>query len=117
MFVCTGIECMGNECEVKVPEDFLYSVLSKPDLRDRYSQLSFLDYVKVRHSRYFFTSLEMGHFAEFVITNPQKRGTECQIFFVGEPAWFSMLHKGSQLYTVTVIYKEKKLGCHENIFY
>lgn len=47
LFHFTGIECMANDCEVKVPEDFLYSVLSKPDLRDRYSQLSFLEYVKV----------------------------------------------------------------------
>lgn len=38
---------MAKDCEVMVPEDFLYSVLTKPDLRNRYSQLSFLEYVKV----------------------------------------------------------------------
>ena len=86
MFVCTGIECMGNECEVKVPEDFLYSVLSKPDLRDRYSQLSFLDYVKVRHSRYFFTSLEMGHFwalGGICYYNPPKKRNRVPTFLGG----------------------------------
>ena len=38
---------MAKDCEILMPEDFLYSVLSKPDLRDKYSQLSFLEYVKV----------------------------------------------------------------------
>ena len=38
---------MGKDCDILVPEDFLCSVLSKPELRDRYSQLSFYDYVKV----------------------------------------------------------------------
>ena len=38
---------MGKDCDVLVPEDFLCSVLSKPELRDRYSQLAFYDYVKV----------------------------------------------------------------------
>ena len=38
---------MAKDCEMMVPEDFLYSVLSKSELRDRYSQLSFLEYVKV----------------------------------------------------------------------
>ena len=38
---------MGKDCDILVPEDFMCSVLSKPELRDRYSQLSFYDYVKV----------------------------------------------------------------------
>ena len=46
-FPVSGIECMGIDCDVLVPEDFLCSVLSKPELRDRYSQLAFYDYVKV----------------------------------------------------------------------
>ncbi|XP_041348541.1 potential E3 ubiquitin-protein ligase ariadne-2-like [Gigantopelta aegis] len=42
----TGIECMGNDCTVLVPEDFLCSILSDPTFRDRYSKLSFNDLVK-----------------------------------------------------------------------
>ncbi|WAR26606.1 ARI2-like protein [Mya arenaria] len=41
-----GIQCMANDCDVLVPEDFLYSVLGKPDLREKYSRFSFLEYVK-----------------------------------------------------------------------
>ena len=48
---------MGKDCDILVPEDFMCSVLSKPELRDRYSQLSFYDYVKVRISSYTGTSL------------------------------------------------------------
>lgn len=44
--ITTGIECMGKDCDILVPEDFLCSVLSKPELRDRYSQLAFYDFVK-----------------------------------------------------------------------
>ena len=47
MWLFSGIECMGKDCDILVPEDFMCSVLSKPELRDRYSQLSFYDYVKV----------------------------------------------------------------------
>ncbi|KAK3587542.1 hypothetical protein CHS0354_004829 [Potamilus streckersoni] len=44
--VTTGIECMAKDCNILVPEDFLCSVMQKPELRDRYSQLSFSDHVK-----------------------------------------------------------------------
>ena len=46
--VCVlGIECMQKDCHILVPEDFLCNALSKPELRDKYTQLSFTDHVKV----------------------------------------------------------------------
>ncbi|KAK3103964.1 hypothetical protein FSP39_023303 [Pinctada imbricata] len=44
--ITTGIECMEKDCNILVPEDFLCSALSKPELRDKYTQLSFTDHVK-----------------------------------------------------------------------
>lgn len=44
----TGIECMQKDCHILVPEDFLCNALSKPELRDKYTQLSFTDHVKVK---------------------------------------------------------------------
>ncbi|XP_071081838.1 potential E3 ubiquitin-protein ligase ariadne-2-like [Haliotis cracherodii] len=44
--VTIGIECMGKDCPVLVPEDFLCSILSDTTLRDKYSMLSFNDLVK-----------------------------------------------------------------------
>ncbi|XP_069142389.1 potential E3 ubiquitin-protein ligase ariadne-2-like [Argopecten irradians] len=43
--VTSGIECMENNCHILVPEDFLCRSLSKPELRDKYTKLSFLDLV------------------------------------------------------------------------
>jgi hypothetical protein len=55
-FLFAGIECMQKDCHVLVPEDFLCNALSKPELRDKYTQLSFTDHVKVRYN-YRFTFL------------------------------------------------------------
>lgn len=44
--ITTGIECMQKDCHILVPEDFLCNALSKPELRDKYTQLSFTDHVK-----------------------------------------------------------------------
>ncbi|KAK3787917.1 hypothetical protein RRG08_008051 [Elysia crispata] len=44
--VTTGIECMGKECSILVPEDFVFEVLTQPKLRDKYSKFSFNDLIK-----------------------------------------------------------------------
>ncbi|CAD6221213.1 GSCOCG00005092001-RA-CDS [Cotesia congregata] len=44
--ISTGIECMAQGCGVLVPEDFVLSLLTKPNMRDRYQSFAFRDYVK-----------------------------------------------------------------------
>lgn len=42
-----GIECMAQQCDVLVPEDFALSLLTKSSFREKYQQYAFHDYVKV----------------------------------------------------------------------
>lgn len=44
--VSTGMECMAKDCNILVPEDFVLSVLSKSNRREKYQQFVFSDYVK-----------------------------------------------------------------------
>ncbi|KAG8230447.1 hypothetical protein J437_LFUL014711, partial [Ladona fulva] len=44
--VSTGIGCMAQECEVLAPEDMILSLLTRPNLREKYQQFAFRDYVK-----------------------------------------------------------------------
>ncbi|XP_022184559.2 potential E3 ubiquitin-protein ligase ariadne-2 [Nilaparvata lugens] len=44
--ISTGISCMAKGCEVLAPEDFVLTLLTKPQLRDKYQQFAFRDYVK-----------------------------------------------------------------------
>lgn len=37
---------MAQGCGVLVPEDFVLSLLTKPNMRDRYQSFAFRDYVK-----------------------------------------------------------------------
>lgn len=41
-----GIECMGNNCQVLAPEDFVLPLLKWPRLREKYQQYAFSDYVR-----------------------------------------------------------------------
>ena len=43
------IECMGKDCDVLIPEDFVLSTVTNPKLRDKYQEYAFSDFVKVRH--------------------------------------------------------------------
>ncbi|XP_064632911.1 potential E3 ubiquitin-protein ligase ariadne-2-like [Lineus longissimus] len=43
--ISTGIECMGKDCNVLVPEDFVMQLVNKPECRDRYQQLGFRDHI------------------------------------------------------------------------
>ena len=42
-----GLECMGKDCEILVPEDFALSKVTKSELREKYQRFAFSDYVKV----------------------------------------------------------------------
>ncbi|KAJ9593833.1 hypothetical protein L9F63_027523 [Diploptera punctata] len=44
--ISTGIRCMAQDCEVLAPEDFVLTLLSRPNTRDKYQQFAFRDYVK-----------------------------------------------------------------------
>lgn len=45
--ISTQIRCMAPACDFLVPEDLvLTGLISRPQIRDRYQQLAFLDYVK-----------------------------------------------------------------------
>jgi len=42
---CVGIGCMGQECAVLVPEDFILTLLTRPNVREKYQRFAFRDYV------------------------------------------------------------------------
>lgn len=44
--ISTAIECMGQYCNILVPEDFVLSMLNKSSLREKYQQFMFSDYVR-----------------------------------------------------------------------
>lgn len=44
--ISTQIRCMANACDVLVPEDLVISLISRPQIRDKYQQLAFQDYVR-----------------------------------------------------------------------
>lgn len=44
--ISTAIGCMASKCNVRVPEEFILRLLTKPIIRDKYQQFAFLDYVK-----------------------------------------------------------------------
>ncbi|KAF7992175.1 hypothetical protein HCN44_001500 [Aphidius gifuensis] len=44
--ISTGIQCMAQNCKVLVPEDFVLSLLTKSNMRDKYQHFAFRDYVK-----------------------------------------------------------------------
>lgn len=44
--ISTAIGCMASKCNVRVPEELVLSLLTKPTIRDKYQQFTFLDYVK-----------------------------------------------------------------------
>ena len=46
-FHLSGIECMAQDCNILVPEDFVLGMLTKSNHRERYQQFAFTDYVKV----------------------------------------------------------------------
>ena len=41
------LECMGKDCNVLMPEDFVLSIVTNPRLRDKYQEYGFRDHVKV----------------------------------------------------------------------
>lgn len=40
---------MAKDCNLLVPEDFVLDTVSKPELREKYQQYAFNDYVEVKH--------------------------------------------------------------------
>ncbi|CAG9855552.1 unnamed protein product [Phyllotreta striolata] len=44
--ISTGIACMARDCIVLAPEDFVLKHLQRPNMREKYQQFSFQDYVK-----------------------------------------------------------------------
>lgn len=44
--VSNTILCMAQDCELRAPEDFVLSHVTKPVLRERYQQFMFKDHVK-----------------------------------------------------------------------
>lgn len=44
--ISTGIGCMAPDCNVRVPEDFVLTLLNRSVFRDKYQQFAFQDYVK-----------------------------------------------------------------------
>ncbi len=45
--VFSVLECMGQDCDILVPEDFALNVLTNPRLRTKYQEYMFSDHVKV----------------------------------------------------------------------
>lgn len=44
--ISTQIRCMAAGCDVLVPEDLVLNLVSRPNVRDKYQQFAFQDYVK-----------------------------------------------------------------------
>ncbi|KAL3289867.1 hypothetical protein HHI36_023257 [Cryptolaemus montrouzieri] len=44
--ISTGISCMARDCGVLAPEDFVLKHLARTNLREKYQQFTFQDYVK-----------------------------------------------------------------------
>lgn len=44
--VSTGIGCMAQDCEVLAPEDFVLTLVSRPNVREKYQHFAFRDYVR-----------------------------------------------------------------------
>ncbi|XP_074645621.1 putative E3 ubiquitin-protein ligase ariadne-2 isoform X2 [Tubulanus polymorphus] len=44
--ISTGIECMGEDCNILVPEDFVLTLLNKPAHREKYQHFAFRDHVE-----------------------------------------------------------------------
>ncbi|CAL8129637.1 unnamed protein product [Orchesella dallaii] len=44
--VSTTIGCMGQDCIVLAPEDFVLALINKPNIREKYQRFAFRDYVK-----------------------------------------------------------------------
>lgn len=44
--ISTQIRCMAAGCDVLVPEDAVLTLVSRPNVRDKYQQFAFQDYVK-----------------------------------------------------------------------
>ncbi len=44
------MECMGKDCDILVPEDFVLKVVTNPKVRDKYMEYTFDDHVEVRFS-------------------------------------------------------------------
>lgn len=44
--ISTQIRCMAAGCDVLVPEDLVLTLVSRPQIRDKYQQFAFQDYVK-----------------------------------------------------------------------
>lgn len=44
--ISTAMGCMASKCNVRVPEELVLNLLTKPLVRDKYQQFAFLDYVK-----------------------------------------------------------------------
>jgi ariadne-2 len=44
--ISTQIRCMAAGCDVLVPEDLVLNLVSRPQIRDKYQQFAFQDYVK-----------------------------------------------------------------------
>ncbi|KAK6175068.1 hypothetical protein SNE40_013605 [Patella caerulea] len=42
----TGIECMGKDCKLLVPEDFICGILKDTSMREKYFKFSFTDLIK-----------------------------------------------------------------------
>ena len=43
----SALECMGRDCEILVPEDFVLNIVTNPKIRDKYQEFSFQDFVRV----------------------------------------------------------------------
>uniref|UniRef100_T1GU21 RBR-type E3 ubiquitin transferase n=1 Tax=Megaselia scalaris TaxID=36166 RepID=T1GU21_MEGSC len=44
--ITTQIGCMAQKCNVRVPEDLVLNLVTRPVMRDKYQQFAFRDYVK-----------------------------------------------------------------------
>ncbi len=50
---------MATKCNVRVPEELVLSLLTKPTIRDKYQQFTFLDYVKSHPEVFFLAAYEL----------------------------------------------------------
>jgi hypothetical protein len=54
-----GMECMGKDCDILVPEDFVLNLVKDSKLRDKYIDNTFSDYVNVSSCMVSFIGLKM----------------------------------------------------------
>ncbi|KAJ6641343.1 putative E3 ubiquitin-protein ligase ariadne-2 [Pseudolycoriella hygida] len=80
--ISTAIGCMASKCNVRVPEELVLSLLTKPNIRDKYQQFTFSDYVKSHPQLRFCPGANCQIIIQCKIMEPKKATcSSCNISF------------------------------------